>query len=76
MRGLRQKKLVRPLIQFQHSWMLSLVKEHLQSLQSCCDGFINTMFGMTHGGFYAVLYSLATQAALDADAGAVGEVGP
>lgn len=24
---------------------------------------------MTHGGFYAVLYSLATQAALDADAG-------
>lgn len=31
---------------------------------------------MSHGQFYAVLYSMATQAALDADAGAVGEVGP
>ena len=31
---------------------------------------------MTHGGLYAVLYSLATQAALDADAGAAGDVGP
>lgn len=31
---------------------------------------------MTHGAFYAVLYSLATQASLDADAGPDGEVGP
>jgi len=31
---------------------------------------------MTHGGLYAVLYSLATQATLDADAGPAGDVGP
>lgn len=31
---------------------------------------------MTHGQFYAVMYSLATQGALDREAGMVGEVGP
>jgi hypothetical protein len=31
---------------------------------------------MTHGQFYAVMYSLATQAELDREAGMVGEVGP